>query len=71
MTEATNIVDLSKKRDPVKYTIHLTHHWDGKLEIWVDDVSDTERSRESIAWALDQAAAAMRSDAKSEMTPSA
>jgi hypothetical protein len=45
---------------PVKYTVELTHHCDGRLEVYVYDLADDERSRESVAWALEEAARMMR-----------
>jgi len=52
----SEIVDLSAKRRPVVYTVEITHHWDDRLEIFVHDVSDSERSRASVADALHRAA---------------
>ena len=52
----SEIVDLSAKRRPVVYTVEITHHWDDRLEVFVHDVSDSERSRASVADALHRAA---------------
>ena len=52
------VIDLSMKRQPVTYTLVITHHWDGHFEFTVLDVADDERSRESVGYALKQAAAA-------------
>jgi hypothetical protein len=52
----TNVVKLSEKRAPVCYTVHIVHHHDGKLEFYAEDVGDDERSRQSVAWACQQAA---------------
>lgn len=51
----TEIVDLSKRRQPVTYTVTITHHWDDTLEVFVADVADDERSRASVADALHRA----------------
>lgn len=51
-----NVVDLSVKRRPVTYTVEITQHWDDRLEVFVHDVSDSERSRASVADALYRAA---------------
>ena len=42
------VIDLSQHRAPVTYTIHITHHWDDRLEVFVEDVSDDERSQDSV-----------------------
>ena len=54
----TKIVDLKAYRAPVKYTVHLTNHWDGSVEVFVDDVADDERSRTAVANTLERAAIA-------------
>lgn len=51
----SEVVDLGAKRKPVTYTVVITHHWDGKLEVWVEDVQDDPRSRASVADALKRA----------------
>jgi hypothetical protein len=53
-----SVIELSTKRQPVTYTLVITHHWDGHFEFTVLDVADDERSRESVGHALKQAAAA-------------
>ena len=50
------IVDLSAHRPPVIYTVRITHHWNDRLEIFVEDVADDDRSRRSVADALFRAA---------------
>ena len=52
----TNVIDLSAKRAPVDYTIRIRHHWDDRLEIFVEDVSDDERSKRAVAETLQRAA---------------
>lgn len=59
----SEVVDLNAKRPPVDYTIRLRHHWDDRLEVFVEDVSDDERSRLSVADALERAAAMLRDPA--------
>lgn len=54
------VIDLSTKRKPVHYTVRLTHHWDDTLEVFVEEVADDDRSRASVADALERAAAMMR-----------
>lgn len=51
-----SIVDLADHRPAVCYTVHLVQHWDGRLEIRVEDVADDERSRLAVADALRRAA---------------
>jgi hypothetical protein len=43
-----NVVPLVKKQKPVSYTIDVTHHFDGTVEVFVRDVSDDNRSREAV-----------------------
>ena len=51
-----SVIDLGKHRAPVTYTVTITHHWDDTLEVFVQDVSDDERSRAAVADALRRAA---------------
>jgi len=53
-----NVIDLATKRQPVTYTLVITHHWDGHFEFTVLDVADDERSQEAVGYALKQAAEA-------------
>lgn len=46
------VIDLSTRRAPVWYTIHIGQHWDDTLEFRIEDVGDDDRSRASIADAL-------------------
>jgi hypothetical protein len=50
------VIDLADKRPPACYTVHLVQHWDGRLEIMVQDVADDDRSRLAVADALRRAA---------------
>lgn len=56
----SEVVDLNAKRAPVHYTVRLSHHWDGRVEVFVEDVADDERSRDAVADALAKAADAWR-----------
>lgn len=47
-----NIIDLSSRRKPVTYTIHVCHHWDGKIELMIEDLDDDIRSDEAVMGAL-------------------
>ena len=49
------VVDLSARRKPVTYSVHITH-WDWHLEIFAEDVADDDRSRSAVADALARAA---------------
>jgi hypothetical protein len=51
-----NLSDRRPPRQPVSYTVRITHHWDDSLEVFVEDVTDDERSRQSVADALARAA---------------
>ena len=55
-----DILDLGKRRQPVTYTVTITHHWDDTLEIFVADVADDPRRREAVADALQRAADTFR-----------
>lgn len=52
------IIDLATKRQPVTYTLVITHHWDGHFEFTVLDVADDARSQEAVGYALKKAAEA-------------
>lgn len=54
----SEVVELSARRPPVNYTLRLTHHWDGRVEVFVEDVADDERSRAAVGDALRKAAEA-------------
>ena len=54
----SEIFDLSRKRRPVTYTVYVTQYWNGAVETFVADVSDSERSRASVADAMARAFAA-------------
>ena len=56
MNEPDNLVALADRRPPVHYTVRLTHHWDDRLEVFVEDVADDDRSRASVADSLRRAA---------------
>ncbi len=51
-----SVINLADRRQPVSYTVRITHNWDGSLEVFVEDVADDERSRQSVADALARAA---------------
>jgi hypothetical protein len=48
------VIELSTKRAPVSYTVHVTQGWDGSLSLYVEDVQDDPRSRWAVADALSQ-----------------
>ena len=54
--ERMPVIKLENHRPPVCYTVRLTQHWDGRLEIFVEDIADDERSKLAIADALRRAA---------------
>lgn len=43
-----NIIPLASKQKPVSYTIDVTHHFDGTVEVFVRDVSDDARTKEVV-----------------------
>lgn len=51
-----SVIDLADRRPPVCYTVRLVQHWDGRLEICVEDVADDDRSKKAVADALRRAA---------------
>jgi hypothetical protein len=55
-----NVVDSAAKRAPVNYTIRIRHHWDDSLEVFVEDVSDDDRSKSAVADTLERAAQVFR-----------
>lgn len=52
-----SVIDLSARRQPVTYTITVTHHWDGTLELFVEGIAESGRSNRAVADALLEAAA--------------
>lgn len=48
----SDVVKLADRRPPTCYTIHIAHHWDGKVEVMVEDLADDARSREAVGYAL-------------------
>lgn len=57
---SNNIVDLAAKRASVDYTIRIQHHWNDSLEVFVEDVSDDERSRRAVADTVERASRILR-----------
>lgn len=53
---SNNLIKLAEKRPPVCYTVRLTEHWDGRLEIFVEDIQDDPRSRQAVGHSLRRAA---------------
>lgn len=53
-----SVIDLASKRQPVTYTLIITHHWDGDFEFTVLDVADDKRSQKAVGYALKKAAEA-------------
>ncbi len=52
----SNVVDLTAKTRSVFYTVHIEQGADGVRSVKVDDIDDTPRDRESVVWALREAA---------------
>lgn len=55
---SAEITNLNGRRKPVVYTITITHHWDDTLEVFLEGVSDDERSQEAIKDTLSRVAEA-------------
>lgn len=58
------VIELSEHREPVCYTVRLRQHWNGALEVFVEDIADDSRSRQAVADAL--ALASKMLDAKTD-----
>ena len=50
------IVVLATRQKPVHYTIDVTHHYGGEIEIFLRDIADDDRSRASAIETLIRAA---------------
>lgn len=50
------VIDINAHKPPVIYAVRIAQYWDGRMEFFVEDVADDQRSRASIAWALRQMA---------------
>lgn len=61
------VIQLSDHREPVSYTVHVTHHWDDRVEIWLEGVAQDQRSREAVAHAL-RSAAVLAGNPEAEIT---
>lgn len=48
----TNVVELSQHRKPVTYTIHVVHHWNGEIELLINDIAEDPRSDDAVMEAL-------------------
>lgn len=59
-----NVINLSNKRQPVNYTIRISHHWDDRLEVFVENVSDDERSKRTVADTMERAADTFRAESQ-------
>lgn len=57
-----NIIDLSDRREPVCYTVEVTHAWDGTVSVEVHNIAADPRSRKLAADALLRAAVMLESD---------
>ena len=47
-----SLFDLSSRRPPTTYMLEITHHWDGRIEAFVHDISDSDKSQSSVWFAL-------------------
>lgn len=48
----SNVSDMASRRAPVIYTVHVSHHWTGKVEVQVEGIQSDPRSRKVAAEAL-------------------
>lgn len=51
------IVDLASRRKPVRYSIHVDHFYDGRIEVCFEGITDTPtlRDKESMLAAIVEA----------------
>ena len=66
MKDSDGIIDLADHRAPVCYTVRMTQHWDGRLQVFVEDVADDDRSRQAVAKALRSAADLLEQPARTQ-----
>lgn len=69
MSDMNNIVDLSGLRQPVHYTVYVSHAWSGELTVEVHDISTDQRSRDAAANALRRAADMLSDPSKQTEIP--
>ena len=55
-----NVLNFGDRKRPTNYTVHITQHYDGRMEFWFEDVADDDRSREAIADAMETGAKLLR-----------
>ena len=48
----SEVIRLETRRKPVTYTLHVSHHWDGKVELFIDDLDADIREDDSVMQAL-------------------
>lgn len=57
------VINMNSHREPVIYSIHVTHHWGGEVEVEVEGLTDNGRSHRAAAEALREAAAVLEARA--------
>jgi hypothetical protein len=59
-----DILDINAGKPPVCYSLHITHHWGGRIELSVAGISEnpTRRDKESILSAAEAAVALIKAD---------
>jgi hypothetical protein len=48
----SEVIHLETRRKPVTYTLHVSHYWDGKVELIIDDLDADIREDHSVMQAL-------------------
>jgi hypothetical protein len=48
------VASLDARRSAVVYELWITHHWDGRIEIWQKGLSESPRTDAALAAALRQ-----------------
>lgn len=55
-----NVVRFGDRKPPTHYSVHLSSHWDGALEVEVVDIQTDDRSMLAVADDLERAAKIIR-----------
>ena len=44
-----NVADINARKPPVCYSLHITHHWDGRIELSISGISENPTPRDKVA----------------------
>lgn len=53
----SNVIDIASKQEPVCYSLHITHHYNGELEFSVSGIGEnpSTKAKKSIVYAMKNA----------------